>query len=137
MAPYPFLLNFDLPPAYASACRRGRSNTALQALNLLNDPVFFEAAQGLALRVLTEAPARLEDRLDHAFRLCLAREPDPSERQWLATAIRRQEEILEEELELARLALPADLPGVSVTEAAAWVGASRVLLNLDEFITRE
>ena len=137
MDTYPFLTNFDLPPAYASACRRGRSNTALQALNLLNDPVFFEAAQGLAMRVLTEAPVRLEDRLDHAFRLCLAREPHPSEREWLATAIRQQEEILEEELELARLALPADLPGVSVTEAAAWVGASRILLNLDEFITRE
>ena len=137
MAPYPFLINFDLPPAYASACRRGRSNTALQALNLLNDPVFFEAAQGLAMRVLTEAPASLEDRLDHAFRLCLARDPAPSEREWLATALRKQEEILKEELELARLALPADLAGVSLSEGAAWVGASRVLLNLDEFITRE
>ncbi len=137
MAPYPFLMNFDLPPAYAAACRRGRSNTALQALNLLNDPVFFEAAQGLAMRVLTEAPARLEDRLDHAFRLSLARDPAPSEREWLATALRKQEEILDQEQELARQALPADLPGVSLSEAAAWVGASRVLLNLDEFITRE
>ena len=89
------------------------------------------------MRVLTEAPASLEDRLDHAFRLCLARDPAPSEREWLATALRKQEEILKEELELARLALPADLAGVSLSEGAAWVGASRVLLNLDEFITRE
>ena len=137
MDTYPFLMNFDLPPAYAAACRRERSNTALQALNLLNDPVFFEAAQGLAMRVLLEAPARLEDRVDHAFRLSLARAPDPSEREWLSTALRRQEKIFEEEQEMARLALPADLPGISMTEAAAWVGGSRILLNLDEFITRE
>ena len=137
MDTYPFLANFDLPPAYASACRRGRSNTPLQALNLLNDPVFFEAAQGLAMRVLSEAPPRLEDRLDHAFRLCLARDPEPVERRWLRKALEQQEEILEEEQDLARLALPTDLPGVSTTEAAGWVGASRILLNLDEFITRE
>ncbi|PYV19963.1 MAG: hypothetical protein DMG07_00665, partial [Acidobacteria bacterium] len=137
MSPYPFMANFDMPDGYGAVCRRGRSNTALQALNLMNDPVFFEAAQALAVRVLTEAPNRLEDRLDYAFRLCLARAPATDEREWLAAAIRRQEEILRDEPELARSAFPVALPGVSRIEGAAWVGAGRVLLNLYEFMTRE
>ena len=57
---------------YGPACRRPRSNTPLQALNLLNDAAFFEAAQALAARVLAEAPADPAARLDYAFRLCLA-----------------------------------------------------------------
>jgi len=137
MAPYPFMANFDAPAAYSPVCRRGRSNTPLQALNLLNDPVFFEAARALAVRVLTEASADQQDRLDHAFQICLARTPDPIERDGLLLAIRQQQEILAQEPELAELMFPNDLAGIPKMEVAAWVGASRILLNLDEFITRE
>ena len=56
---------------------------------------------------------------------------------WLETAMRRQSEILEQEQELAQLTLPVEFPGLAPSEAASWVGASRILLNLDEFITRE
>ena len=137
MFPYPFLANFDMPGGYEAVCRRGRSNSPLQALNLLNDEVFFEAAQALAVRILTEGPEDPRERLEHAFRLCLARSPAPEELEWLETAMRRQSEILEQEQELTQLTLPVEFPGIAAAEAASWVGASRILLNLDEFITRE
>ena len=137
MFPYPFLANFDMPGGYEAVCRRGRSNSPLQALNLLNDEVFFEAAQAMAFRILAEGPADPQERLEHAFRLCLARSPAPEELEWLETAMRRQSEILEQEQGLARLTLPVEFPGIALSEAASWVGASRILLNLDEFITRE
>ena len=73
--PYPLLANFDAPKSTASACRRLRSNTSLQALNLLNDPVFLEAARALAWRLAHEAPADFDGRLDYACRLTLARSP--------------------------------------------------------------
>jgi len=94
MSPYPFMTNFDMPPGYSPACHRGRSNTPLQALNLLNDPVFYEAARALAVRILTESSDNPQDRLDHAFRLCLARSPDGEEQRWLSEAIQHQKEIV-------------------------------------------
>jgi len=137
MSPYPFMTNFDMPPGYSPACYRGRSNTPLQALNLLNDPVFYEAARALAVRILSESSEDSQDRLNHAFQLCLARLPDPDEQQWLSSAIEHQRQIIKREPELAHATLPVELPGIEPIDAAAWVGASRILLNLDEFITRE
>ena len=61
--PYPLLMNFDAPRSTTAACRRLRSNTSLQALNLLNDPVFLEAAEALALRILREGPLANQDRI--------------------------------------------------------------------------
>jgi len=119
-APYPLLLNFDAPNAYRPVCRRERSNTPLQALNLLNDPVFVEAAHALAARVLAEAPAGFPNQLDYAFRLVLARPPDARESEWLLAYYQKQHELVEGE-----------------GNSNAWVGLSSVLLNLDEFLTRE
>ena len=136
--PYPFLQNFDAPDASTSACRRGRSNTPLQALNLLNDPVFFEAAQFLALRILKKLPAAsFDDRLDYGFQLCLGRPPSADESNVMLSYLTRQKTILENEPESVTELLPEDLDGADQIEAAAWVGLSRVLLNLDEFLTRE
>ncbi len=111
--PYPFLNNFDEPDSDLTCTRRRTSNTPLQALNLLNDPVFYEAAQALAYRVQKEAPAAFDQRLDYLFALCLDRKPDTRERERLAAYFKTQ---------------PPD---------SAWLGLSRVVLNLDEFITRE
>lgn len=135
--PYPMLMNFDEPDSNTTCTRRRRSNTPLQALNLLNDPVFFEAAQGLAVRLLREAPASPEDRIDSAFELCLSRKPDARERERLLRYYHQQKEILSKENKSATSIEPFTIEGVDSIEAAAWAGVGRVLLNLDEFITRE
>ena len=140
--PYPFLANFDLQERNVALCARRRSNTPLQALNLLNDPVFFEIAQGLAYRVLSETPgASFDTRLDRAFSLCLSRKPAPVEREALHSYFVRQRALLEEDKETARTWYPFESAATrepsDPTALAAWVGVGRILLNMDEFITRE
>jgi hypothetical protein len=137
-APHPALMAFDSPDSTSTCTRRNRSNTPLQALTLLNDRAYFEFAQALAVRVLTECPAEDAVRLRYAFRLCLARAPTEKEQQrlteLLATASPSLANDPAEAMRLAPAALP---PGVSPEQAAAWTLVGRVLLNLDEFITRE
>lgn len=112
-SPYPMLMNFDTPDMNVACSRRRSSDTPLQALNLLNDPVFYEAAQGLAYRVRNEGPSDLEGRIQYAFTLAVGRPASPREVSRLKTYIDNQ---------------PSE---------AAWTGLGRVLLNLDEFIVRE
>jgi hypothetical protein len=136
--PYPQLATFDMQERSVTECRRERSNTPLQALNLLNDPVFVEAARALAVRILEEKPASdVDERLEYAFKRCLAREPKPSELEHLRDYYLRQVLILESEGESAKELMPVALAKASLIEAAAWTGVASVLLNLDEFITRE
>jgi mono/diheme cytochrome c family protein len=123
-APHPGLTVFDAPDATTTCTRRNRSNTPLQALTLLNDQGYFELAQGLARRVLREAQPDNADRLRHAFRLCLARPPSAAEQARLTDLLVRQ---------LAE----SEAPGEDAKQLAAWTTIARVLLNLDEFITRE
>jgi hypothetical protein len=125
--PYPMLMNFDAPDSYVACARRRRSNSPLQALNLLNDPVFFEAAQALAMRVLREAPAA--ERIDYAFELALGRSPSQRERERMQKFLGQEAAAIQAEQAQALLPL--------YPEQAAWTGAARVLLNLEEFITRE
>ena len=74
-SPYPSFVNFDASARLACTAKRSRSNTPLQALTLLNDPVYVEAAQALAVRVLNERPkADVDERIDHMFRLCESRD---------------------------------------------------------------
>jgi hypothetical protein len=134
---YPQLMNFDEPDSNSSACRRERSNTPLQALNLLNDPVFVEAAQALAVRVIRESPAGLASQVQYAFQTCLGRAPNPRERNWMAEYYRQQVEIFEKDSAAALLMFPVEIQGHGTVEMAAWASLSSALLNLDEFITRE
>ena len=137
-SPYPQLMNFDAPDARGVCSRRHRSTTPLQALNLLNDPVFVEAARGLAVSVLRAQPrGSFRERLDYAFVTCLSRRPSLNEQERLAGYYRQQQEILKGKPESIEQLFPAaGLEGVGGVEAAAWVGLSSVLMNLDEFITR-
>jgi len=130
-APHPQLVTFDAPDASTSCTRRNRSNTPLQALTLLNDEGFYEYAQGLAARIDREVAGDDTAKLRHAFRVCLSREPSPREEARLQAFLSRQQSDLQ--------ARPAEAKAVSpaAPDRAAWVMVARVLLNLDEFITRE
>lgn len=135
--PQPFLANFDAPNGYAPVCRRVASTTPLQALNLLNDPVFAEAAEALALAVLQEQTG-FESRLRTAFLRVLGRMPTNEESQDLRAYYDRQTAMLETNREGAGVIVPAAITGGKLSiETAAWAGIASVLLNTDEFMTRE
>ena len=136
--PPPALVGFDAPDGTSVCTRRIRSNTPLQSLTLLNEQGFVELAQGLTLRVMKEAAANKEARLDYAFRLCVGRQPEKEERQRLATLLESEMLSFAQSSDEAKELAPAKLPkGADVTEYAAWTSVSRVLLNLDETISRE
>jgi mono/diheme cytochrome c family protein len=138
--PHPQLMNFDAPNSTVACSRRARSNTPLQALNLLNDPVFVEAAQGLAMRLLTEPrdpQTSITSRIDWAFETALGRKPSEKERSRLAQYLDQQLTLVKQNPQEASALMPIAPEGVKQDEAAAWAGLCRVLLNLDEFITRE
>jgi hypothetical protein len=135
--PYPQLMNFDAPGSNVSCTRRQRSNTPLQALNLLNDPVFFEAAQGLAFRVMREARGGFRDRLGYAYELALGRRPQANEAERLGRYYDRELNTLRADAKMTAALFPSALEGAPQPETAAWVEIGRALLNLDEFLTRE
>ena len=139
-SPYPAMTVFDFPDANVSCTRRNRSNTPLQSLTLANDESFVEMAQGLASRVIQESPtgSKLEAQIQFAFRACLARDPRPVEMDRLVKLYRSQYAAFGDNLKAAEKLTPPlfNLP-TTVQEFAAWTALSRVLLNLDEFITRE
>jgi hypothetical protein len=135
--PAPALIVFDAPDGTSVCTRRLRSNTPLQSLTLLNEQAFMEFAQGLALRVLKEVP-KDEERLDYAFRLCLARKPEKDEKRRLAELLNQELKNFESAPEEAQSVAPKKFPSeLNVNEVAAWTSVSRVLLNLDETISRE
>jgi len=123
--PHPAIAVFDAPDGFSACTRRLRSDTPLQALTLLNDLQFFEFAGALAARVQREGGADDSTRLDYAFRLCVARPPSPTERTRLLDLLRK-------------LQMPSSEPNAepAATPLEAWTTLARVLLNLDETITR-
>jgi hypothetical protein len=137
-SPYPAMTVFDFPDANVACTRRNRSNTPLQSLTLANDQQFVEIAQGLAVRVLQSSLADDTARLRHAFRVCFAREPKPAERERMAKLLKQQRTEFAAHLKDAERLTPPLVPvKANVQEFAAWTALARVLLNLDEFITRE
>ena len=142
--PYPMLQNFDAPNGDFSCVRRVRSNTPLQALTTLNEPLFLECARALALRTVREGGCTEHERLEYAFRRCLARRPTARESAALLTLFDKQlrhyqrEDVNPWQLAAEDPKLPPKLPaGVTPPQLAAWTVVARVLLNLDETITNE
>ncbi len=138
-SPYPSFMNFDASARMACVVRRSRSNTPLQALTLLNDPVYVGATQAFAKRIVTEAPSTdLDSRLQHAFRLALARSPQPQELSVLKALWETQFESAQADAKATKdlsagLDLPPNLPPA---EFAAWYAVASAILNLDECITK-
>ena len=137
-APHPGLITFDCPDSNVTTVQRARSNTPLAALITLNSESFVEAARTLARRVLVEKSGGDDTaRIEHAFRLCLSRDPAPSERDRLASLLESSRSWYRERAtEALDLAGPGLQEGVTANEAAAWTATVRVILNLDEFLTR-
>lgn len=140
-SPYPSLLMFDAPSREICTIRRIRSNTPLQALVTLNDPVYVEAAQALARRAMKESgsTAALE-RISHTFRLSLGRTPSPAE---LLPLLRLFEKRLAhyrghptDATAFATQPLGPLPAGVDAAEAAALTAVTNVILNLDEFLVK-
>ena len=137
-APFAQNVTFDGPDPSQSCTLRQRSNTPLQALTLLNDPVFFEAAQALAVRVIRESPPESEERIRHLYAICLSRPPLNFEIQRLTDYWLEQFEILKDRGEAVQAIIGTEaIEEVDSVEAAAWVGLCSVVLNLHEFINRE
>jgi hypothetical protein len=142
--PYPMLQAFDAPNGDFSCVRRMRSNTPLQALTSLNEGLFMECAQGLALRTLQQAGPTDEERITYAFRRCLARQPEREELKELLGLLEREKTHLAEgwvnvpELATGKNEPLTTLPkGTTPTQLGAYAVVARVLLNLDETITKE
>jgi hypothetical protein len=142
--PYPVLTTFDAPNGEFACVRRANSNTPLQALATLNEPLFLETARALAMKTLEDGGKSDAERLSYAFRRCTAREPDTKESSALLNLLGKQREQFSApdakpwDLAADDPAKPPTLPeGVTPADAAAWTAVSRVLLNLDETITKE
>ncbi|MFO0870333.1 MAG: PSD1 and planctomycete cytochrome C domain-containing protein [Pirellulales bacterium] len=137
---HPSLLAFDAPSREECCAERNRSNIPQQALVLLNDPTYVEAARALAARVLTESPATFAARVDRAWQLTLQRAPRPDEVATISRLLEQQRATYEADPAAASEWLKVgDTPppaGIEPLELAAWAHVARVLLNLHETITR-
>ena len=141
--PDPVLGSFDAPSGDAACARRVRSNTPLAALAGLNEPVFVEAARALALRILRDGGTADDQRAMFAFRLCVGREPKASEVETIVSLLKSQHARIADGWLSAReiatgnpAAAPALPPNTSPTDAASWTLVARVLLNLDETLSK-
>lgn len=136
--PHPALMVFDAPDSFSACTRRPRSNTPLQALTLLNDQAFVEFAQALAMRILKTPATSDHDRVEQAFRWCVARKPTAREQLRLLELLDQERAALEQSPdEAAAIVKGTPDSNTNKVELAAWTTVSRVLLNLDETITRE
>lgn len=141
--PDPVMSNFDAPNSDAACVRRVRSNTPLAALTSLNEPIFVEAARAFALRVLREGGEEDLDRIRYAYRVCTSREPSEQESIVTLDLLKtHRQRIADGWLSPREIATgdPAKLPeipsGATPQDVAAWTLTGRVLLNLDETLSK-
>ena len=135
---------FDAPNGDFSCVRRMRSNTPLQALVSLNETVFTECAQSLAHRILTDVGRSDAERINYAFRRVLSRPPTPDEVADITNLLDKQRKRIAEgwlnprEIATGKNELPPNLPeGATPAQLAEYTLVARVLLNLDEAVTKE
>lgn len=137
-APHPNLTTFDCPDSNTTCVEHRTSNTPLQALTTLNNESFVEASQALGCRLLAAGPMTDAERLAVGLRWCIARAPNGEEVAAFAELLAASRKWYAENPSEAPNAVgKTPPPGVPVDEAAAWVATARIMLNLDEFLTRE
>ena len=140
-SPYPSMISFDAPSREFCVLRRPRSNTPLQALTLMNDPVYVECAQALAGRILREGGVTAEERSAFGLRVCLARSARPAEAKKLAALAEKELARYQSEPEaaakLVKFAGAGEKEKINPAELAAWTVVANVLLNLDEFVMKQ
>ena len=136
--PYPMLTTFDSPDSNTSGVRRIRSNTPLQALTLLNGALFVDCARSFGRRLLEEVSGGDSERIRHAFRLALAREPTQREEGVVKELVDDYRSVFRDNPDAASEFVGSNHTGAApATEMATWVATGRMILNLDEFLTRE
>ncbi len=138
--PYPSMATFDAPSRELCTLRRVRTNTPLQAFVCLNDPVYVEAAQALARRIVNEGGSEVAQRASYGLRLCLCRPPTS---QQLAVLVQlhdsqraHYQERLPEAQQLATDPLGPLPEGSDVADLAAWTVVANVLLNMDSLLNK-
>jgi hypothetical protein len=139
--PHPVMATFDAPSREICQVKRARTNTPLQALELLNDVVYVEAARNLAARMIEDGGSTVEDRLAFGFRRATGREPNPDERRVLSSGLATYLEAFRADPgAAAALIRQGETPtpeGIDQAELAAYAATAGVILNLDETITLE
>jgi len=139
-APPPFMANFDAPNREQSCTRRERSNTPLQALQLMNDVQHFEAARAFAERILLDGGSTPADRIAFAYRTILSRKPAPEETTIVQQALEQHLAHYQQDVEAAKKVIAngesKPRPGLPEPEVAAWTLVANLILNLDETVTR-
>jgi hypothetical protein len=140
-------MTFDCPDGVITSARRNLSNTPLQALTTMNDPVFFECTQALGRRLLAADLAGDRERLRHAGQITLGRELSDAELDRLGMLLMDEaDRFAQDPAAAARYAGSVSSAGGQPVEAqaseaaarsAAWVSVASALMNLDEFFTRE
>jgi hypothetical protein len=139
-APPPSMSTFDAPSRETCTVRRPRTNTPLQALALMNDKQYIDAARKLAERILTEGGASSDDRLVYGFRLVTARHPNEKEMNSLRKGLDKQLAAFNTDKSAAdKLLAYGDLPrntSLESVEYAAWTMVANLLINLDETINK-
>tara|TARA_A100001037_G_C14816771_1_gene485812 strand:+ start:38 stop:640 length:603 start_codon:yes stop_codon:yes gene_type:complete len=137
--PYPSMTTFDAPNREVCTVRRPRSNTPLQALVTLNDPVYVEAAQGFARRIVAQG-GDLRAKLAWAMRTALVRPPREVEVERLMELLtdtkRHYDEVPDDARAMATEPLGAPEPGADLATLAAWTVVGNVILNLDELFLK-
>lgn len=139
-APPPFMSNFDAPNREQVCTVRERSNTPLQALQLMNDVQHFEAARALAERILASGGSTEDERITFLYRTVLSRSPSAEELQLVTAAYKKQLEIFRTDLQASKQAIavgeskPKNV--AEPAETAAWTMVANLILNLDETVNR-
>jgi hypothetical protein len=139
-APPPDMLTFDAPTREVCTIQRPRTNTPLQALVLLNDEAYVEAARALAARILREGGDDIPRRIEYGFRTATGRSPNPAETSALKTFLGQQQQVFcaspGSAAALLKVGESAVDPKLDACELAAWTMLANVLLNLDEVVTQ-